>query len=98
MTNAKKPFILTGKRCRNIGKGGKTMSLDVYTLQDAAKVLKLSQDTVRNYIKAGKLHAVKIGRGYRLTEEDLRNFLAGGTEIIDRNRRPENRRKKSKSQ
>jgi hypothetical protein len=30
---------------------------------------------LRGYIEQGRLNAVKIGRSYRVTEEDLREFL-----------------------
>jgi len=47
----------------------------VYTVEDVAKILKVQNRTVRDYIRGGKLKAVKLGRAYRVREEDLKAFL-----------------------
>jgi excisionase family DNA binding protein len=41
------------------------------TVQETAKVLKVSPITVRRYIAAGRLPAVKVGKGIRVREESL---------------------------
>lgn len=47
----------------------------MYTLQEVADLLHVSNRTVRNWIKSGKLPALKIVRQYRITKEDLAAFI-----------------------
>ena len=53
---------------------GKTMQ-PIYDLKDLSIKLKISVQTLRTYIKAGKLKAKKIGRAYFVTEPNLAAFL-----------------------
>ena len=46
------------------------------TLVGVAAWLNVSTKTVRRAIKAGALHAHQIGQLYRITEEDLRVYVA----------------------
>ena len=55
------------------------MELRVYTMDEAVKALKLSRYTLMNYMKAGKLQGAKIGRDWRFTEEQLKDFLKSMT-------------------
>jgi excisionase family DNA binding protein len=43
----------------------------MYTLKQAAETLDISVVTLRRYIKQGKLAAKKIGKEYRITDEDV---------------------------
>lgn len=52
--------------------------IKVYTPAEVAELLKLSRQTIYNYIIDGKLHAVQFGREYRVTEEDLKAFIKTG--------------------
>jgi excisionase family DNA binding protein len=45
------------------------------TVQETAKVLKVSPITVRRYIAAGRLPAVKVGKGIRVREESLDGII-----------------------
>lgn len=45
------------------------------TAQEAAERMRISKMTVYRLIKAGKLPAVRIGRSYRVREEDLDRYL-----------------------
>lgn len=49
--------------------------LRVYTVEEVAEKLSVSIRTVYNYIKSGNLKAAKIGKYWRVTEENLRSFL-----------------------
>ena len=53
--------------------------LKLYTPNEVAEILKLSRQTVYNYITAGKLRSVQLGREHRISEEDLKEFLKTGT-------------------
>jgi len=46
-----------------------------YTVEQVAELLQVHWQTVLNYIKGGKLEAVKLGRGYRIAQEALDSFV-----------------------
>lgn len=50
---------------------------NVFSVEQAAKKLNLSIETVRRYIKNGDLKARKIGKQYRITEDALNSFIQG---------------------
>lgn len=45
------------------------------TVAEVARQLRVSNMTVYRLIKAGDMPAVRIGRGYRLREDDVRRYL-----------------------
>lgn len=45
------------------------------TVKETALYLKLNPLTVYDYIRAGKLKAVKFGRYYRVLQQDLNSFV-----------------------
>ena len=47
----------------------------LYTTDEVAEVCRVKKETVREWIKGGKLKAVKRGRSYLITEEELKNYL-----------------------
>ena len=51
----------------------------VYTLQQAADILQVSLETIRRYVRNGKLKAARIGKAYRVTETQLKAFLDENT-------------------
>lgn len=55
----------------------------LYTLQEVADYLKVSRQTIYNYLTKKKLRASKLAgqREYRVTEEDLQEFLKQGRNI-----------------
>ena len=65
----------------------------VYTLDEVANIMKVTKRTLYNYIKAGTLHAVKMGKYWRVSEDSLQAFISNGTSIVDANKRPENQHK-----
>jgi excisionase family DNA binding protein len=63
---ANKPFM--SDKSRNLD--------EVYTVQEVAQNLKVSERTVRNWIESGELPAFPIGkRGYRISKADLQAFI-----------------------
>ncbi|MGW5746965.1 helix-turn-helix domain-containing protein [Amycolatopsis sp. NPDC003861] len=50
------------------------MAQDVYSVEQVAAKLGLHVRTVRNYVRDGRLKAVRIGKQYRITAEDLAAF------------------------
>ena len=52
--------------------------LDQYlTLQDVADQLQLDVQTIRRYVREKRLTAVKFGKGYRVSTDDLQLFIEG---------------------
>ena len=47
-----------------------------HTVQEVADILQIHWQSVLTYIKSGKLEAVKLGRGYRISETALQKFIA----------------------
>lgn len=47
------------------------MENEVYTLQEIAKELKVSEITVRRWVRAGKIPHAQIGRQYRFWGADI---------------------------
>lgn len=46
-----------------------------YTVLETAEVLKVTHQTVRSYIKKGRLQGQRIGRPILITEKNLKEFL-----------------------
>jgi len=51
------------------------VSKQYFTVEDIAEQLGVSVDTVRNWIKQGKLDAYKVGRDYRISREQFEKFM-----------------------
>jgi excisionase family DNA binding protein len=47
------------------------------TVAEVASLLRVSNMTVYRLIQAGSLPAVRVGRSYRLREDDVDRYLAG---------------------
>ncbi len=50
----------------------------LYTLQEVADILRVSRQTIYNYVTAKRLRATKLAKEYRVTEEDLQDFIKNG--------------------
>ena len=46
-----------------------------YTIPETAKALRVTPQTIRSYIKRGKLKSQRIGRPILVTEKNLKEFL-----------------------
>lgn len=51
------------------------MEKEFYTVYEVAKMLKVSDRTVRKHIEKGLLPALKIGTVYRVGREDLEEYF-----------------------
>lgn len=47
----------------------------VYTVAEVARILKVSEQVVRQLVLSGELRSKKIGRQYRVTREMLDEYL-----------------------
>lgn len=52
----------------------------VYTLDEVAEILQLTKRTLYTYVHTGKLKAVKVGKYWRVSSENLQEFINTGTE------------------
>ncbi|SEG99815.1 DNA binding domain-containing protein, excisionase family [Nonomuraea solani] len=48
--------------------------MERYTIDQAASLLGLHVKTVRNYVRDGRLPAVRVGKQYRIAKDDLAAF------------------------
>jgi len=46
-----------------------------YTTREVAAMFKVTVQTVQDWIAAKKLSAIKIGRNYRITDEDIQTMI-----------------------
>ncbi len=51
------------------------MLTKLLTVQEVAKLFRMNALTIYEYVRIGKLPAVKIGRSYRFMEADLQKYL-----------------------
>ena len=51
---------------------------EFYTAGEVAKILKVNRRTIYNWIRAGKLEAIKLDGNYRITSESINKFLGQG--------------------
>lgn len=47
----------------------------IYTVAEARDYLKISDASIRRYIKDGRLESQRIGRQHRITESSIKAFL-----------------------
>jgi excisionase family DNA binding protein len=52
--------------------------MDRITPNEAADILGVTSQSLRNYIKQGLIPAVRIGARYKLNKSDVENFLLNG--------------------
>jgi excisionase family DNA binding protein len=47
---------------------------DLLTVEEVAKELRISPKTVRQYIASGELVAIVLGKGFKISRDDLEDF------------------------
>ena len=47
----------------------------VYTVDEVSSILKLPAETIRKYLRRGDLKGARIGRYWRIPEEELAAFI-----------------------
>ena len=58
--------------------GLRESQIEVYSVKEAAAILKTSRQQVRKMIQSEELPAVKVGREWRITSDALQEFLEQG--------------------
>jgi excisionase family DNA binding protein len=59
-------------------------SQQLYSVEQVADLLGLHVRTVRNYVREGRLKAIRIGKQYRIAREDLQAMTGRATVPLDR--------------
>lgn len=54
------------------------METKYLTVAEAAKILKVKHNTIRDWLKAGNLKGSKIGRLWRIERTDIDDFVTRG--------------------
>lgn len=49
--------------------------MKIYNLDEVCELLKMNKQTIRKYIRNGKLKASKVGTHYMVTDEAIQEFL-----------------------
>ena len=57
--------------------------IKVYNVAELSDILRLTPQSVRRFIKEGRIRAQKVGTRWLVTEEALRLFLEGGSPAAD---------------
>lgn len=57
--------------------GAKSFDIVLYSLQEVAAILEVTERTLYTYISTGKLKAQKIGGKWKITKENLEAFCNG---------------------
>jgi excisionase family DNA binding protein len=57
---------------------------DVYTVEEFAKIFKLSAEAVRNLIRKGEIPAIRIGKQYRIPQTVVDRYFAEATSPEER--------------
>lgn len=47
----------------------------LYTPKEVSEILKINKDTLLRFLREKRLKSVKIGREYRIREQDLQSFI-----------------------
>lgn len=51
------------------------MDVKYFDVAELSEMFGLSENTIRNYFKSGKISAMKIGKSWHATETDIKEFL-----------------------
>lgn len=46
-----------------------------YTVKEIAKILSLTEETIREKLRKGELKGIKIGKSWRIAEKQLKEFI-----------------------
>jgi excisionase family DNA binding protein len=80
MLDVDSTIIYNGDMTSDHHKKGATMPEEFYTPEELAGYLKISPQTVRAWIREKKVHAVKLGRGWRVPVDEVRRVATEGVD------------------
>ena len=56
--------------------------IKLYSLKELATLLSVTERTLHNYIKSGKMKGQKIGGKWQISETNLQKFLKGILDLV----------------
>ena len=59
------------------GQGEASLTMELLTTQEASNILKVSDQTIRDMIRTGRLPGFKVGRAWRIRREALEKIIQG---------------------
>ena len=68
--------MTTTKEMRTVVRAGEMARAPFLTVGEVAAILRVSNMTVYRLIKMGDLPAVRVGRSFRVREDDIDRYLA----------------------
>ena len=69
---------ITREEVKKLIEEAKIAKKEVYSLHEVEELLQVTQRSLYNFIKDGRLRAFKAGREWRVTREALEDFTKGG--------------------
>jgi excisionase family DNA binding protein len=60
------------------------MHEQVYSIDEAARILRVNPITIRRMIARGEIVSHKVGKQHRIPRSELEKFLSGGTQKPER--------------
>lgn len=49
---------------------------EIYTASDVQRILKISRSTIMRLLKSGQIHAVKVGKQYRIMGKEILRLVS----------------------
>jgi len=59
---------------------GERFSNKLLTVNEVANILRVSNMTVYRLVKSGQIPAIRVGKNYRIKENDVNDYLSRGTQ------------------
>jgi excisionase family DNA binding protein len=54
------------------------------TVNEVANILRVSNMTVYRLVKSGQIPAIRVGKNYRIKENDVNDYLIRGTQRVEK--------------
>lgn len=58
------------------------LAIRLLTVAEVAETLRVSNMTVYRLIKSRELPAIRVGKNFRIRQQDLTDYLAAGTTVV----------------
>lgn len=57
--------------------------MQFYTIKEVADLMNVHENTIRNWMKSGKLKSYKFDKAVRISKDDLKDFVASSERQVD---------------
>jgi len=59
--------------------------MKMYTVKEVAEILGFCEETIRRKINAGKIKAIKTGKNFKISDENLKEYVENGESKREKN-------------